>query len=63
MPEATFSVSACALLDEIIPPCVSSSVTVEGRSGWVVDDREHCDLLEGPGPVVQRIRVQAPTLQ
>lgn len=49
MPEATFSVSEPDLTDEILPPYVSSSVTVEGRSGWGVDDRERCDLLEGLG--------------
>lgn len=49
MPEATFSVSERDLPDEITPLCVSSSVTVEGRSGCIVDDREHCDLLEGLG--------------
>lgn len=35
------------LLHDIIPPCVSSSAMVEGRSGWVIDDRGTGDLLGG----------------
>lgn len=49
MPEATFSVSEHGWLHEIIPPCVTSSDTVGGRSCWLADDREKCDLLGGLG--------------